>query len=144
MPALALALAAALVATACDPGPAAATTASSAPVVSATAAATTTTTRFDLTLACARLGTEAVDWLEDLLDALDRVERPLGADPASWPEPVAALVDRSRRLDERAVELGCDPGTIQEGILFEAGEMVPDGRAGAFLLAVLERSRAVP
>lgn len=129
-------------ASACDGGDAQPSTSLAAVSTTMTSTTTTTTTTLDITRACEVLGEETVEWLGSTVDALDAAPAVIETDPATWPAEVSDLVGRGRELDARATELGCDPGTIQAGVLAEAAVMRAEGRSGAFLLLLLRISQA--
>jgi hypothetical protein len=118
----------ALLAVACDNGPASPTTAPPGP--------TTTTTIVNDT--CGSLAQDTADYLESVIEVLDQVTLAEARDREAWPEGMVALEQQGKDLDARAAAMRCDPGQVQTAA-FLAANLDPDSDLAHYLLALLGR-----
>jgi hypothetical protein len=126
-----LPLALVLLLAACDGGGSATT---AGPTTTTTAIVTTPTT--DPGADCRRLASDAYDYLEAVVTALQGVTVEQLEDRAQWPEALLQFEAQGEELDRRAAELGCDIGAVQQEVLVRASALQATG-LGRLLLDLL-------
>jgi hypothetical protein len=86
---------------------------------------------------CRRLAADAVEYLEDVVAALEGVSVSELADRSRWPDVLVELEQRGEEMDERAAELGCDPGAVQQEVVLRAATLEARGPIARLLLDLL-------
>ena len=98
-----------------------------------------TTTTIDPEKDCRDLTADLVALFEDLLDELDGFDPVRFQDRSMWSRELLELEALGTQLDERAVELQCDPGAMQAAAFDAVAEREPGGVLTEWLFDLLLR-----
>lgn len=86
---------------------------------------------------CRRLAEDTVAYLEEVVSELEGVTADQLADLSAWPDELHDLEARGEELDQRARDLACDLGAVQQEAILRAAELTAEGPLARLLLDLL-------